>query len=95
MAWLEEFKISDVFSGVWEDVKNILTPPKWTKEISLADFFRGVKEDFVKGTKSVGEGLKGLLKGVRDILTPTVIWIIVIAIVALIIWTQFQKTLKT
>ncbi len=95
MGWLKEFKISDVFSGVWEDVKNILTPPKWTKEISLADFFRRVKEDFVKGTKSVGEGLKGLLKGVRDILTPTVIWIIVIAIVALIIWTKFMKTLKT
>lgn len=95
MAWLKEFKISDVFKGVWEDVKNILTPPKWTKELSAKDFFIGVKEDLVKGTKTVGEGLKGLLKGVRDILTPTVIWIIVIAVIALIIWTKFMKTLKT
>lgn len=95
MAWQQEFKISDVFSGVWEDIKNILTPPKWTKELSVTDFFKGVKADLVKGTKAAGEGLKGLLKGVRDIFTPTVIWITVIAIVALIIWTKFTKTLKT
>jgi len=94
MKWLKEFKISDVFKGIWEDVKNILTPPKWTKEFNWSEFWGGVKEDLVKGTKTAGEGLKGLLKGVRNILTPTVIWIIVIAIVALIIWIQFKKTLK-
>ena len=95
MEWLKEFKIGDVFSGAWEDLKSFFTPPRWVKDFNWSDFWGDVKTDFVKGTETVGEGLKGLLKGIRGILTPTVVWLIAIAVIALIIWIQFKKTLKT
>ena len=93
MGWLQEFQIGDVFKGAWEDLKNFFTPPKWVKEIDVGDFFTSVKTDLVKGAQTVGSGLKGLLKGIRNILTPTIIWLIIIAVIALILWKQFKKSL--
>ena len=64
-------------------------------EFDWGDFFGGVQEDFVEGTQNLAEAAKSTLKGVRSILTPSVIWIVVIALVGLIILTQFKKVLRT
>jgi len=80
---------------------NILRPSTWhpsmawMAEFDWGDFFGGVQEDFVEGTQNLAEAAKSTLKGVRSILTPSVIWIVVIALVGLIILTQFKKVLRT
>ncbi|MBA7659359.1 hypothetical protein ES703_67336 [subsurface metagenome] len=72
--------------------------PKWVSELSWQDFWGGVKEDVAKIPKTVGSTVKDvvqpILAGVRKGLTPTVIWIIVIAVIALILFTYFKKAVR-
>jgi len=72
--------------------------PKWIKEFSFKDFFGGVKEDVAEAPKKVGEGIKNIvepiLSGARKALTPTVIWLAVIAVIVLILYTYFRKAVK-
>ena len=72
----------------------ISASPKWWKEFSWKEFFFGVKKDFVKGAKTVQTGATAVLKGATSALTPTVIWLIVLAIIGLILFVWFKKILK-
>ena len=72
--------------------------PKWVSELSWGDFWGGVKEDAAKIPKAVGDTISGVAKpvlsGARSALTPTVIWLVVIAVIALILFTYFKKAVK-
>jgi len=68
--------------------------PKWLSEFKFSDMWGGIKEDVAGATKHVGTGVKSMLAGVRGILTPTIIWAVVIIIVGLILWKQIQKVIK-
>ena len=68
--------------------------PKWVKELKWSDFWGGVKEDISSGTKAIGGTVKSALGGVRGILTPTIIWIFVVLIIALIILVNYKKVLR-
>jgi len=65
--------------------------PKWVSEFKFSDMWTGVKADVVNATHHIGEGVKSTLKGVRGILTPTLIWLAVIAIVALVLYKKFKE----
>ena len=67
--------------------------PKWFKEFRFSDIWGGVKEDVVGATKHVGTGVKSILSGVRSVLTPTIIWLVVIATIVLIIFKKYKKVL--
>lgn len=72
--------------------------PKWFKEFSWREFFFGVKEDVKKIPKVVGDTISGvakpILSGARSALSPTIIWLVVIAIIGLILFTYFKKAVK-
>lgn len=68
--------------------------PKWVYEFKWSDFFGGVKEDIVKGAKTVQTSAKSVLAGATSALTPTVIWIVVILIVGLLLYTWLRKAVK-
>ena len=68
--------------------------PKWWGEFSFKGFFGGVKADVVKGVKTVQGSAKEVLKGVRGVLTPTIIWLVVLAVIGLILFAWFKKILK-
>jgi len=67
--------------------------PKWFSEFKFSDLWGGVKEDVVGATKHVGTGVKSILKGATSILTPTIIWVVVIAIIGLVIFKKYKKVL--
>ena len=73
-------------------------PPNWFSEFSWKEFFFGVKEDVKKIPKIVGDTISGvakpILSGVRSTLSPTIIWLVVITIIALILFTYFKKAVK-
>ena len=71
----------------------ISTAPKWFKDFKWSDLWGGIKEDVAGATKHVGTGVQSMLAGVRGILTPTIIWLAVIAIVGLIIFKKYKKVL--
>ena len=72
--------------------------PNWVKELSFSDFWGGVKEDAAKIPGVVGKVIKGVAKpvlsGARSALTPTIIWLVAIAVIALILFTYFKKAVK-
>lgn len=68
--------------------------PKWVKELKFSDFWGGVKQDIVKGAKTVQSSAKAVLKGATSALTPTVIWLVVLAIIGLVLFVWFKKILK-
>ncbi|MBA7497075.1 hypothetical protein ES702_07684 [subsurface metagenome] len=72
--------------------------PDWFKEFKWSDLWGGVKEDAAKIPKAVGDTIsaitKPILSGVRSALTPTVIWLVIIGIVALLLYTYFKKAVK-
>lgn len=72
--------------------------PDWWKEFSFRGFFQGVKEDAAKIPGTVGNVIKGvakpILSGARSALTPTIIWLVAIAVIALILFTYFKKAVK-
>ena len=67
--------------------------PNWLKEFRFSDMWGGVKADVVSATKHVGTGVKSILSGATSILTPTIIWLVVIAIIGLIIFKKYKKVL--
>lgn len=68
--------------------------PQWVKELRWADFWGGVKADVVKGAQTVQTSAKAILKGATSALTPTVIWLVVLAIIGLVLFVWFKKILK-
>lgn len=60
--------------------------------------WKGVKEDVVKIPETVGKTVEGIVKpvlgGARKALTPTLIWVVILAVVALILYTYFRKAVK-
>lgn len=72
--------------------------PKWVSELSWKDFWGGVKEDVAEIPKKVGGTITGIVKpvlaGARKALTPTIIWIVAIAVVVLILFTFFKKAVR-
>ena len=68
--------------------------PQWVKELKFSDFWGGVKQDIVKGAKTVRSSAKAVLKGVTSALTPTVIWLVVVAIIGLLLFVWFKKLVK-
>lgn len=68
--------------------------PDWVYQLKFSDFWGGVKADVVKGVKTVQTSAKAVLKGVTSALTPTVIWVVVIAVIGLILFAWFKKILK-
>ena len=68
--------------------------PPWVQELRWADFFGGIKQDIIKGAKTVQSSATAVLKGATSALTPTVIWLVVIAIIGLILFVWFKKILK-
>lgn len=68
--------------------------PKWMGELKWSDFWGGVKEDIVKGAKTLQASAKSVLEGATSALTPTVIWLVVIAIIGLLIYGWFRKAVK-
>ena len=68
--------------------------PSWAKELRWADFFGGVKADIIKGAKTVQSSATAVLKGATSALTPTVIWLVVLAIIGLVLFAWFKKILK-
>ena len=75
MGWLQEFKIKDVFSPMWESLQQSLNSVKWVKELDVGEFIEGVKQDAVSGAKSI-----------KGFMTLPVISIIVILVLVLIVW---------
>lgn len=67
--------------------------PKWLSEFRFSDMWGGMKEDIAGATKHVGTGVKSILSGVRGVLTPTIIWVVIIAIIGLIIFKKYKKVL--
>lgn len=68
--------------------------PKWVYELKWSDFWGGVKQDIVKGAKTVQTSATAVLKGATSALTPTVIWLVVLAIIGLVLFVWFKKILK-
>ena len=72
---------------------------KWIKEIDVMDFFRRVGEDAKKIPKIAGDIISGttrpVLSGIRSALTPTLIWLLVFIVIALIIFKNYKKILGT
>ena len=72
--------------------------PKWVKEIDVRDFFRKVGEDAKKIPSIIGDTISGvskpILSGARSALTPTIIWLVVIIVIGLVLFTYFKKTVK-
>ena len=67
--------------------------PKWLKEFRFSDMWTGVKADVVSSVKHIGTGVQSTLGGVMKIFTPTIIWLVVIAVVGLIIFKKYKKVL--
>jgi len=100
MGWLQEFKIGDVFKGIWSDIKNLprgavedvkKVVPKWVKEIDVGEFFSDVGEDFKSGTKSFFKGVGGIVQTAIGALIPTIIILALIALGVLVFWKQVKK----
>lgn len=68
--------------------------PPWVYELKWSDFIGGVKEDIVKGAKTVQASATAVLKGATSALTPTVVWVVVILIVGLLLYTWLRKAMK-
>lgn len=68
--------------------------PKWMGELKWADFWGGVKTDIAKGAKTLQSSVKSVLSGATSALTPTVIWLVVLAIVGLLLYGWFRKVAK-
>jgi len=68
--------------------------PDWVYELKFSDFWGGVKADIAKGATTVGTSAKAVLKGATSALTPTVIWLVVLAVIGLILYAWFKKILK-
>ena len=68
--------------------------PDWVYELKWSDFFGGVKEDIIKGAKTVQSSAKEVLKGATSALTPTVVWMIVVLIIGLLLYTWLRKAIK-
>lgn len=66
----------------------------WVKELKWSDFFGGVKEDIVKAAKTIQASGTAVLKGATSALTPTVIWLVVVAIIGLLLYGWFRKVIK-
>ena len=66
----------------------------WVKELKWSDFFGGVKADIIKGAKTIQTASKEVLKGATSALTPTVVWVVVILIVGLLLYTWLRKAMK-
>lgn len=71
--------------------------PRWLKELDWKDFFHSVGEDAKKIPKIAGGIISGttkpILSSVRSALTPTLIWLLVFIIIALIIFKNYKKIL--
>lgn len=102
MGWIQEFKIGDVFKGIWSDIKNLVpdtiqtikeATPKWVKEVDVGEFFSEVGKDFKSGTKSFFKGVGGVVQTAIGALTPTLIILALIALGVLIFWKQVKKSL--
>lgn len=102
MGWLQEFKIGDVFKGIWSDIKNLpkgtietvnKVTPKWVKEIDVGEFFSDVGNDFVSGTKNAIKGVGKFATSIVSALTPSIIILAVIALGILIFWKQVKKSI--
>ena len=68
--------------------------PPWVKDLKWSDFWGGVKHDIAKGAKTIQESGKAVLGGVTSALTPTVIWLAVIAVIGLLLYTWLRKIIK-
>lgn len=72
--------------------------PKWVSELSWKDFWGGVKEDVAEIPKTIGGTITGVVKpilgGIRKAFTPTIIWIVVIAVIVLLLFTYFKKAVR-
>ena len=68
--------------------------PNYFKELKWSDFWGGVKEDVVKGAKTVQSSAKAVLGGITSALTPTVIWIAVVVVIGLLLYTWLRKLIK-
>ncbi len=66
----------------------------WVKELKWSDFFGGVKKDIVKAAKTIQTSTTAVLGGVTSALTPTVIWIVVVVIIGLLLYTWVRKAVK-
>jgi len=68
--------------------------PLWFKEFKWSNFFGGIKKDVVKGAKTVQSSATAVLGGVTSALTPTIIWLVVLLVIGLLLYTWFKKILK-
>jgi len=68
--------------------------PPWVYELKWSDFLGGVKEDIIKGAKTVQSSAKAVLAGATSALTPTVVWVVVILIIGLLLYTWLRKVVK-
>ena len=70
----------------------------WMADFSVGGFVEDVKEDTVKIPKIVGDTVKGvvapILSGARKALTPTLIWLVVFTVIALILFFSFKKAVR-
>lgn len=71
--------------------------PKWFSEFQISDFWEGFKKDAQKIPSTIGDVIssvtKPILSGVRSALTPTMIWLLVIAVIGLILFKNYKKIL--
>ena len=68
--------------------------PDWFKSFKWGDLFGGIKKDIVKGAKTLQSGTKAVLGGLTSTLTPTLIWLVVLAIVGLFLYAWLRKLMK-
>lgn len=68
--------------------------PNWVYELKWSDFWGGVKKDVAQGAKTLQGSAKAVLAGVTSALTPTVIWLVVVIIVGLLLYTWLRKVIK-
>jgi len=71
--------------------------PNWLKELDWRDFFRSVGEDAKKIPQITADIISGttkpILSGVRSALTPTLIWLLIFIVIALILFKNYKKIL--
>lgn len=68
--------------------------PKWVHELKWSDFFGGVKKDIIKGAKTLQSSSKAVLGGLTSALTPTLVWLVVVAVVGLFLYAWLRKMIK-
>lgn len=71
---------------------------RWMADFSFGGFVEDVKEDTVKIPGIVGKTVTGIVKpilsGARKALTPTLIWLVVFAVIGLTLFFFFKKAVK-